>query len=59
MALTGLAQNTTLSVQGLDQAHEQLWELENDFDSVVDKVFEIIRNLREAQWAAAGFNDTE
>ncbi len=48
VALTGLAQNATLSVQRLDQVHKRLRQLKNEFDPVVDQAFETIRKLREA-----------
>jgi hypothetical protein len=47
VALTGLAQNALLSVQRLDQVHDRLLELKNEFDPVVDQAFETIRKLRE------------
>lgn len=46
-ALTGLAQNATLSVQRLDQVHDRLRQLKNEFDPVVDQAFETIRKLKE------------
>lgn len=48
VALTGLAQNATLSVQKLDQVHDRLRQLKNEFDPVVDQAFETIRKLKEA-----------
>ena len=47
VALTGLAQNALLSVKRLDQVHDRLMELKNDFDPVVDQAFESIRKLQE------------
>jgi hypothetical protein len=44
VALTVLAKNAMLSVQRLEQVHDRLRELKNDFALEVDQAFEIMRS---------------